>query len=365
MSNHYLILAFSCMLVIIPFYAGAFTYKHVKVTKNRSLGVLVLSWFSWSIAISCNIITWIVEHYYPYDEYEWPWKIIVIIGFFFQINAVFNFILFVDENAQSTAGVIKITIVSIIGSLYLILPFLEGQLVYSEDSIFKTDSLLFWVQLSFGLYYFLIYFLWIFRIWRNSPKPLKRVTSVLLFTYLVSSLIAIAAYILTLKYEENIIALYAFHGAAILSITVAIRVEPKIINILPFVAERLLVFKRTSGVLLYEYAWTIEQRRNLSSFIHGIQQVSQDTFKVGALKGLDLDEGYVLLNYSEKCTYALLTTKSTKYLKSCFRNFKDEFENQISKRELNLEGIINSTDFEFGTNLIENFFKYIPSRMNE
>jgi hypothetical protein len=361
MEQHYIVLGFSSLLVIIAFYAGFFTYQHVKVTRNRSLTALVVSWFSWGIANLCTIIASVVESYYPNETYE-IWRYLVIAGFFFQILAVFNLILFVDQNAQSSAGSIKIALVCIIGSLYMILPFLDGQMVYDDISIYKTNGLLFWVQLAFGLLYFLIYVLWIVRIWKNSPKPLKRVTTTLFITHLSSSLIAIIAYLTTYETQINIIALYAFHGGAMLAITVAIRVDPRIINILPFVAERLLVINRSSGVLMYEFSWTSEERKNLSSFIHGIQQVSQDTFKVGSLKGLDLDEGYVLLHYSEKCLYALLTTKSTKYLQSCFKIFKEEFEKEIQQNEIKVNGVINSADFEFGNKLVDNYFKYIPIR---
>ncbi len=363
MAEYYIILAFTVLLVFIAAYAGLIINKQVKVTRNRSLGWLVSSWFSWAVANLCVLIAAIVEFYFPHGDSD-IWEYVIILSFFFQIFGVFNLTLFVDENAQSRAGVIKITLISIIGSLYICLPLIDDQqLVFDNFSLYRANYSLFWVQLVFGLYFFFIYFLWIFRIWRNSPKTLKKVTTTLFIVYITSSIIAIVAYLLTLnQHNINIVALYAFHGGAILSIAVAIRVEPQIINILPFVAERLLVINRTSGVLLYEYTWTNERRENLSSFIHGIQKVSQDRFQVGKLKSLELDEGIVMLAHSDKLTYALLTTKSTKYLQLCFLNFKEKFEKEVLNNKISLEGVVNSADFEFGGKLVQIYFKYIPTR---
>ena len=47
----YLVLTFSAIMIVIAIYAGAYTYRHVKVTRNRSLLVLVISWFSWAFAV--------------------------------------------------------------------------------------------------------------------------------------------------------------------------------------------------------------------------------------------------------------------------------------------------------------------------
>ena len=201
--------------------------------------------------------------------------------------------------------------------------------------------------------------------WKNSPKSLKKSTTVLSVIFFVASIIAIIGYIVSLPFTQNMIILYTFHGGAILTIVISIRLEPRIINILPFVANRLLVLNRTSGILLFEYAWTDTERKSLSSFIHGLQKVSQEKFEVGYLKGLELDEGIVILEHSEKLTYALLTTKSTKYLELCLRNFRENFEKEILKKKISLEGVVDTSKFEFGNKLIQIYFKYIPSRLDK
>ncbi|TFG19277.1 MAG: hypothetical protein EU530_06760 [Promethearchaeota archaeon] len=362
MAEYYIILTFTGVLVFIATYAGIIINNQVKISRNRSLGWLVSSWFSWAVANLLVIISAVVDFYFPHTESN-LWEYVIIISFFFQIFGVFSLTLFIDDNAQSTASVIKITLISIIGALYIALPFFPDHLVFNEFSLFQVKFSLFWVQLAFGLYFFFIYFLWIIRIWKNSPKSLRRITTTLFITYITSSIIAVFAYVLTLnRHNTSIVALYAFHGGAILSITVAIRVEPRIINILPFVAERLLVINRTSGVLVYEYTWSNEKRENLSAFIHGIQKVSQEKFQVGKLKSLELDQGIVMINHSEKLTYAILTTKSTKYLQLCFLNFKENFEKEVQNNKIPLEGVVNSADFEFGDKLVDMYFKYIPTR---
>ena len=37
--------------------------------------------------------------------------------------------------------------------------------------------------------------------------------------------------------------------------------------------------------------------------------------------------------------------------------------NEFERRNISLEGIIDTTDFEFGNELVEKYFKYIPSRL--
>jgi len=357
MVDSSIILAFSGLLVIIAFYAGAFTNKHVKTTRNRSLGALVFSWYSWSVGYLCVIIAAILQTTYSTNDY---WEYLVVGSFACQVIGVFSLILFIDENSQSRIGVVKIALISIIGSLYITIPLITDYLIADTATIYKVEGLLTWVQLIFGLFYFLMYLLWIFRMWKNSPKRLKNATTILLVVFFSTSIIAIVAYTFL-----DMLVLYAFHGGAILSIVISIRLEPRIINILPFVANRLLVINRKSGVLLYEYAWTDKEKKSLSAFIHGIQRVSQDKFQVGKLKSLELDEGIVMLDHSEMLTYALLTTKSTKYLQLCFRNFKEDFEKEVQKKNITLEGVIDTANFEFGNALVENYFKYIPSRLDD
>lgn len=361
MEMYFIILAMSGFLVIISFYAGAITYKHVKTTRNSSLGALVLSWFSWTLSYMSVIIAFIVESYYPHDVFIY-WTICIIGSFFFQILGVFNLILFIDQNSNSRISVVKITIISIIGSLYIILPLVTEQLKFSPMTIYTLEDTLRWVQTAFGLYYFMLYIVWIYRIWKNSPKDTKRMTTVLLIIFMSSSIVAIIAYVISGYDELQMIFLYIFHAGAILSIVIAVRIDPRIINILPFAASRLLVINKTSGVLIYEYDWSDERQQNLASFIHGIQRVSQETFQVGELKALYLDEGLVILDYSKEITYALLTSKSTKYLQLCFQNFKEDFEKELKKSDLKVDGVINTADFEFGDKLVKNYFKYIPLR---
>ncbi len=359
MEQYYIIIAFTGLLIMISLYGSGITYKYVRATKNRSLGAFALSWLFWSISYGCEICAAIVEYYFPSEEY---WKYLIVSCFFFQISGVFSFSLFVDENSKATIGPVKITAISIIGSLYLILPFVTPQLQFSNVSLYIVDGMLWWVQMAFGLLHFLISLTWITRIWKNSPKNTKRVTTTLMLVFTSSSLAAISIYVTNALFDWPMILLYVFHGGARLSIVIAIQIEPRIINILPFVANRVLVINRKSGVLLYEYSWTEEEHKNLSSFIHGMRKVSQETFRVGELKKLNLGEGLVLLDYTENLTFALLTTKSTKYLQLCFKNFKESFVKKAIKGDLKLDGVINSADFEFGDNLVENYFKYIPSR---
>jgi len=358
MVDSSIILAFSGLLVIIAFYAGAFTNKHVKTTRNRSLGALVSSWYAWSLGYLCVIIAAILQTTYPTQKY---WEYLVVGSFACQVIGVFSLILFIDENSQSRIGVVKIALISIIGSLYITIPLITtDQLIADPVTIYAVEKLLSWVQLVFGLFYFLLYLLWIIRMWKNSPKRLKNATTILLVVFFSTSITGILGYVFI-----DMLVLYAFHGGAILSILISIKLEPSIINILPFVANRLLVINQKSGVLLYEYAWVGEEKKSLSAFIHGIQRVSQDKFQVGKLKSLELDEGIVMLDHSEKLTYALLTTKSTKYLQLCFRNFKENFEKEVQKKNFNLDGVIDTADYEFGNALVENYFKYIPSRLDD
>jgi len=355
-----ILLALTSLLVLISAYAGTIIYKHVKDTRNRSLSVLVVSWFSWSFSYFLTIIAEVTIFFIPNYMY---WKYILITGIFFQIIGVLYLVLFVSRNAKNTVGVFKIITLTAIGTLYVSLSIVTNELIPNENTIYQVTGFLMIVQMTFGLFFFYLYFEWIYRVWRNSPKSLKKNTTLLFFMFLIFSVIAIFGYVTSFLFVYNILILYVFHGGIILSITVAIRLDPRIINILPFVVYRLQVINRKSGVLLYEYSWSEEKRQELSSFIHGIQKLSQDTFQRGELIELHLREGLLMLDYSEKLTYALFTTKSTTYLHYCFQNFTNYFEDFVKRKNIHLEGVVDTKNFEFGNELIAKYFNYIPSRV--
>ncbi|MBN2155550.1 MAG: hypothetical protein JW776_05870 [Candidatus Lokiarchaeota archaeon] len=357
-----ILLVFTGLLIVISCYAGVITINNAKTTRNRSLFMLGISWFSWTISYALFIGAEVVEFYYPTTEGYIYWKYVMVAGFFFEILGVFYLILFVDRNSRDSIGLIRITAIGIIGTLYLVLPLLnENQMKYNDSTFFQLGTFLWLVQISFGLLYGYLYIEWIIRIRRHSPKSLRKITTILMIVFIIFSIIAVIGYVSSVFFVYNIFILYIFHGGAILSIIIAIRVEPRIINILPFVCYRLQVLNRKSGVLVYEYAWKKKKQRDLASFIHGIQKVSQDTFRVGELKSLNLQEGLVILEYTEKFTFALFTTKSTTYLQWGFMNFSKDFEKIVKQKKLCIEGVINTVDYEFGDELIQTYFKYIPT----
>ena len=130
--------------------------------------------------------------------------------------------------------------------------------------------------------------------------------------------------------------------------------------ILPFKVSRLDVIKKPSGGALDSYVWNeVGLNQNvLSGLLTAIRTISHELLKMGELGEVHLQEGILILDTSENVVVDLVSSKSSKYLRSSLKKFTQEFEKQFG--ELVKANYSNLDQYEPTKQLVESIFSNIP-----
>ena len=155
---------------------------------------------------------------------------------------------------------------------------------------------------------------------------------------------------------------YATTGLGNLIICLGISKEPKLLYILPFTVNRLVVRDR-EGNLLFDHDWS---RSNLSesifaAFLNTVQLMSEEVINMGGLLDIKLEEGILTVYESELISVGLIASKYSKLLRECVLQFTQDFEHKF-ERELE-KGLKNITQYEGAFELIEKYFSNFPSHV--
>ena len=83
----------------------------------------------------------------------------------------------------------------------------------------------------------------------------------------------------------------------------------------------------------------------------------------GGVSSISLEQGVLILEKREYITVGLLASKVSKFLRDCLSDFADQFEKRFA---IELAQDPNELHhFNAASDLIDETFAYIPSRINE
>ena len=203
---------------------------------------------------------------------------------------------------------------------------------------------------------------WDIKTLRNAPFLIKKEAYLFFFGIFIASVVAMVFYILYLIDPFYILLSNFALLIGLIIITLSALIEPKLLYILPFTVYRIVV-KDREGYPLFDHDWSkSEISENIfTGFINAIQLMSEEIMNIGGLLDIQLKEGILILHESENITVGLITSKSSKLLRSSVANFTHDFEKKFEK---NLkEGNKDMREYESAQELIEKYFSNFPSRI--
>lgn len=202
-------------------------------------------------------------------------------------------------------------------------------------------------------------FYWGYKTWRNAPFLIKKETNIFFLGIILTSALNLSIYFLSYINRiflaiSNIVTIFGF-----IFILVPITFEPKILYILPFTLQRILV-KDKNGYPLFDHDWA-ESNINetvFTGFINAAQKMSEDIIHMGGILDINLKEGILILQEMKYITIGIISSKSSKLLRKCLVNFGKDFEEKF-ERELK-KGIIDMDEYEGAYELLDKYFSNFP-----
>jgi len=205
-------------------------------------------------------------------------------------------------------------------------------------------------------------FYWGIKTLKNAPFLIKKEAYMFFLGIFVASVVSMVFYVLYLFDPFYIVASNLALLVGLLIITLSVMIEPKLLYILPFTVYRIMV-KDREGYPLFDHDWSkSEISENIfTGFINAVQLMSEEIMNIGGLLDIQLKDGILILHESKNITVGLITSKSSKLLRSSVANFTRDFEIKFEK--ILMEGNKDMKKYESAQELIEKHFSNFPSRI--
>jgi hypothetical protein len=202
----------------------------------------------------------------------------------------------------------------------------------------------------------------IYRMNKHAPKSLKLYSHLYLFGVFTLLFLANILVVTTLAlYVPGIHMIAGGLGTLMMAITIA--KDPKIMFILPFKAERLMVIDTRGGVPLFFHSWMKEAEVGDMVFYAGVLQgvtlILRESVKRGEVQEIHLADGIMLINRSVKYPIAsvLVATKFSTSLRESLNVFAEKF---YEKFEQYFETNMDLEKYASASELVGKIFPFLP-----
>lgn len=258
-----------------------------------------------------------------------------------------------------------LVIFSVIGTMFLSLSIQYESFQVVTNDIYIYISNIGWGFIgeifffgTFGGYFFY----WGIKTYVNAPFLIKKEALIFFIGVFFSLGIAIILNVMLVFSRYFVIYSVIIGFIGLLVFLYLIEKEPKLLYILPFVVNRIIV-KDQEGYPLYDHDWSDSNINEtlFSGFINAVQHMSKEIMDAGGLLDINMEEGMMILHHSKYITVGLVASKSSKMLRESLVNFSKEFESKF-KRELFLE-IRDMEAYASAYELIEKYFSNFPYRI--
>jgi hypothetical protein len=198
-------------------------------------------------------------------------------------------------------------------------------------------------------------FYWGLKTWLNAPFLIKREALIFFMGTVISGPVTLIIYLFYYWNPVFIPFAYATAGLGILIYCLGILKEPKLLYILPFTVNRLVVRDR-EGNPLFDHDWSLSSLNEsiFTAFLNTVQLMSEEVINKGGLLDIKLEEGILTLYESELISVGLIASKYSKLLRECVVQFTRDFEQKF-ERELKKQ-VKDIAQYEGAFELIEKYF---------
>jgi len=223
-----------------------------------------------------------------------------------------------------------------------------------------------------GYIWVMYFFYWGLKTWLNAPFLIKKEASIAFFGSNIPGFLAVIIGSFELVFPQfslwYLITTDILFVIGLLFFLLSIIREPKLLYILPFTINRILV-KDKEGYPLFSHDWAESDISDLTftGFINAVQLMSEEVMNYGGLVDINLEKGILILHESELITVGIVASKSSKMLREILINFTSDFEQQFERnlKKLNTDMATYETAYLLIDKYFSNFpFKKIPSKQH-
>lgn len=202
-------------------------------------------------------------------------------------------------------------------------------------------------------------FYWGLKTWLNAPFLIKREALIFFMGTVINGPLTLIIYLLNYWNPIFILFAYATAGLGNLIVCLGILKEPKLLYILPFTVNRIVVRDR-EGNPLFNHDWSSSSLSDsiFIGFLNAVQLMSEEVINMGGLLDIKLEEGIFTLYESEVISVGLVASKYSKLLRECVLQFTRDFEQKF-ERELKKQ-VKDIAQYEGAFELIEKYFSNFP-----
>ncbi len=252
-----------------------------------------------------------------------------------------------------------------LGVLYYYLAFQPGAVGIEIEGGYLNMNWMGLYELGGSFFIFFVgsaSFYWGLKTWLNAPFLIKRNALIFFIGTIINGPLTLIIYLFYYWNPIYILFAYGTTGLGNLVVCLGILKEPKLLYILPFTVNRIVV-RDQKGNPLFCHDWF---RSSLSEsiftgFLNAVQLMSKEVINMGGLLDIKLEEGIIILYESELISVGLVSSKSSKLLRESVVGFSKEFQTNFEK-ELK-ESCIDREKYDSAYELIEKYFSNFPSKM--
>jgi len=276
-------------------------------------------------------------------------------------SAVF-FAIGINYTIKETSNSPFLIIVVGLGVLYCFLAFQPGAVGFEFAGGFLNMN---WIGLYEAVGSFFIFFVgsasfyWGLKTWLNAPFLIKREALIFFIGTVINGPLTLIIYLFYYWNPIFILFAYATTGLGNLIVCLGILREPKLLYILPFTVNRIVVRDR-EGNPLFDHDWSSSNLSEsiFTGFLNAVQLMSEEVINMGGLLDIKLEEGILTLYESELISVGLVASKYSKLLRECVVQFTRDFEQKF-ERELKKQ-VKDIAQYEGAFELIEKYFSNFP-----
>ena len=343
------ILAGSILLILAIIVLKSPKTKKIRSVKYLAISILFGSAFFFSVFFSILILSEVITIFY---------NLLYIGAALFFIMGI-NYIM--KDRIYSTSLLIVITLSALIVFLAFQNPVVNIVVVSGFYTTEATGYFFFFSELL-AAFTLLNMFYWGIKTYLYCPPFIKREATIFFLGTTLMSIITLFVYYLYFFFPIFLIIYPLVTSLGISTFMNAIIIEPKLLYILPFEINRILV-KDREGFPLFDHDWSESTISDniFSGFINAVQIMSEEVINKGGILDIILSDGILILRESEFITVGLIASKPSKLLRESLIHFSDEFESNFMRL---LKSKCREMDkYDDAYLLLDKFFSNFPSKL--
>ncbi|MHA1931751.1 MAG: hypothetical protein ACW96X_04370 [Promethearchaeota archaeon] len=267
------------------------------------------------------------------------------IGYFTLLGGTLFLLLFVDSITRTSVDSLKTLILGLLAATAIIGAFIPGQ--SAKDPLFYAILA---SNYSF-LFRTILYTLFAFRIYINSPKKTERYSILVLIGIIFMGIIP-SFNIITGLIPAGLGLNELIFLIGIILMAVPFVIHPQLFFLLPYKSSRLAVFN-SDGILLFSHRW------ESGSVNDDISSILKDSLKQEAVNEIHLDQTILVIVRKKNISFILMTVKSSNFLRKALNKFSDEFSQKFES--ILPEPIVRDNELAMASELISEHFQFLPN----